>query len=345
MGQPKTGGGMGHMHGGHEKKLTPAQAFASRPGLSVVVPCYNEEECIRACHERLTAVCQGLAVDYELVFVNDGSADRTAGILLDLKKSDPRIVIVDLARNHGHQLALSAGLSVALGERVFVIDADLQDPPELLGEMMKVMDAGADVVYGQRRAREGESWFKLATAKLFYRALSRIAAFPIPHDTGDFRLMSRQVVDILNSMPESHRFIRGMVAWIGFDQVPMLYDRHARFAGETKYPFGKMLLLASDAMTAFAVAPLRFVYSLALVAALLAVLMIGWSFFAYLLNDTSPGWASLMVVVLAFSSVQLFCLGVIGEYISRIFTQVKGRPLFVIKAVHRDQSSRAGHSA
>jgi dolichol-phosphate mannosyltransferase len=305
--------------------------------LSIVVPCFNEEECISVCYKRLAASCDSLVnTSYEIVFVNDGSTDQTMKILLNLRELDRRIVIVDLARNYGHQLALSAGLSIVRGERVLVIDADLQDPPELLADMMAEMNRGADVVYGQRMSRENESWFKLASARLFYRLLSRVTSVPIPPNTGDFRLMTRQVVDILNSMPETHRFIRGMVSWIGFKQVPVWYERKSRFAGETKYPLAKMITLASDAVTAFATAPLRFVYTLAFAAALLAFGLIVWSVYSYLFENAVPGWSSLMVVVLTFSAIQLFALGIIGEYIGRIFIQVKGRPMFIIKQVHRD---------
>ena len=314
-----------------------AEAIEPTIPLSIVVPCFNEEQCISACYQRLVASCDRLINDcYEIVFVNDGSTDRTAEILLSIRERDRRVIIVDLARNYGHQLALSAGLSVTRGGRVLVIDADLQDPPELLGDMMAEMDRGADVVYGQRKRRDNESWFKLVSAKLFYRLLSRVASVPIPQDTGDFRLMTRQVVDILNSMPETHRFIRGMVSWIGFKQVPVFYERNSRFAGETKYPMRKMIMLGSDAITAFAIAPLRFVYTLAFAAALLALALILWSIYTFLSEKAVPGWSSLIVVVLTFSAIQLFALGIIGEYIGRIFIQVKGRPMFIIKQIHRD---------
>jgi glycosyltransferase involved in cell wall biosynthesis len=307
------------------------------PLLSVVVPFYNEELCVRACHERLTAACEKLTVSYELVFVNDGSADATLAGLLQAREQNPHVVVVDLARNHGHQLALSAGLSVARGQRILIIDADLQDPPELLGDMMALMDGGADVVYGQRRSRQGEGWLKLVTAKCFYRLLSRVASINIPHDTGDFRLMSRQVLEVVNAMPESHRFIRGMVSWVGFNQVPLVYDRQPRYGGTTKYPFRKMVLFALDAMTSFAVAPMRFAYILAFMAAVVAAILVVWSLWAFFAYETAPGWASLMVVVLVFSSIQLFCLGIMGEYISRIFVQVKGRPLFIVKKVYEQE--------
>ncbi|MFC7397696.1 glycosyltransferase family 2 protein [Chelatococcus sp. GCM10030263] len=325
------------MHGVSPLPTKETAAAARGISLSVVVPCFNESECVGACYDRLARVCSDLGVSrFELIFVNDGSTDGTLQSLQCLRKRDPRVVIVDLARNYGHQTALSAGLSVVRGERILVIDADLQDPPELLGEMMAAMDQGADVAYGQRRRRDGENWFKIASAKLFYRVLSHVSSVHIPPDVGDFRLMSRQVVDILNSMPETHRFIRGMVSWIGFNQVAIQYERASRFAGETKYPLAKMVSLASDAMTAFALAPLRFVYTMAFGAAALAVLLIGWSIYSYLFEDVVPGWSSLMVALLTFSAVQLFAMGIIGEYIGRIFIQVKGRPLYIVKQLHRD---------
>ena len=222
----------------------------ARSTLSVVVPCYDEAAVIRELHRRVTTVCRSLVGDsYELVLVNDGSRDKTWEILQMLAHCDDLVFAVDLSRNHGHQLALSAGLSLARGDRILVIDADLQDPPELLPHMMQLMDDGADVVYGQRVERDGETWFKKVSARTFYRLLLRMTDVPIPQDTGDFRLMSRRVVDALLAMPEYQRFIRGMVAWIGFRQVPLQYHRDKRFAGETKYSFGKMLTFALDAIT------------------------------------------------------------------------------------------------
>lgn len=314
----------------------------SRPvALSIVVPCYNERECVEACHGRLEKVCREAGIsDYELIFVNDGSTDGTLDILVPLQARDSRVVVVDLARNHGHQLALSAGLALTRGERVFVIDADLQDPPELLPEMMRLMDEGADVVYGQRLTRKGESLFKNVTAKLFYRFLARSTNVDIPLDTGDFRLMRRAVVDVLNRMPEAHRFVRGMVAWVGFNQVPLRYARAERFAGATKYPFRKMVRLALDAITAFATAPLRFAFGIALFAVFLALLLLGWSIYVYFFHDAVPGWSSLMVVFLFFTAVQLFSVAIIGEYIGRIFIQTKGRPLFVIRNVYNAEAHR-----
>jgi dolichol-phosphate mannosyltransferase len=248
------------------------------PELSVIVPCFNEQDCLPEFHHRMTAACRETGVaSYEIIIVNDGSDDRSLSILLELQRGDECVRVIDLARNHGHQIAISAGIAYARGGRVLVIDADLQDPPELLPAMMRKIDEGADVVYGQRNERIGESQFKRITAALFYRLMSRTSRTPLPLDTGDFRLMSRRVVDVLVSMPEAHRFMRGLVAWVGFTQVPIRYDRDARFAGATKYPLLKMLALSLDAITAFATAPLRVVFLVAVLAMAIAGLMLAWT--------------------------------------------------------------------
>jgi glycosyltransferase involved in cell wall biosynthesis len=310
------------------------QKASNCPSLSVVVPCYNEEAVVHELHRRVTAVCRdALGDDYELILVNDGSRDATWPMLRALTRRDARVIALDLSRNHGHQLALSAGLSIARGARILVLDADLQDPPELLPDMMRAMDAGADVAYGQRIERDGERWFKKFTAAAFYRVLLRMTDAPIPLDTGDFRLMSRRVLDTLLAMPEQHRFIRGMVAWIGFRQVPIHYRREQRFAGGTKYPLRKMLKFAVDAITGFSIAPLRLSLYLALgflgVAAALAVyVMCSWLFFGAV-----RGWSSMFLGMLVFSSVQLLSLAIIGEYLGRIYMQTKQRPLFVIREI------------
>jgi dolichol-phosphate mannosyltransferase len=271
---------------------------------------------------------------YEIVFVNDGSTDDTLDILRKIQVTDPAVRIVDLSRNHGHQLASSAGLTVARGDMVLLIDADLQDPPELLGKMIELLEQGADVVYGQRMRRHGETWFKRFTAALFYRLLSRSSKVVIPLDAGDFRLMRRHVVDILNQMSESHRFIRGLVAWTGFNQVALLYERDPRYAGSTKYPFLKMLNFSIDAFTAFATAPLRYVFLAALLAIVVAGAMLGWTAYSYFFLDAVAGWSSLMAVFLFFTSVQLLSLAVIGEYVGRIFIEAKKRPMFVIRNIY-----------
>jgi glycosyltransferase involved in cell wall biosynthesis len=312
------------------------------PDISVVVPCYNEEGVLAELYRRLMATIETLAIRAEVVLVNDGSKDGTWPILLDLASTDPRLVLVNLSRNHGHQLALTAGLSQATGRRILIIDADLQDPPELLPEMMTAMDSGADVVYGVRRRREGESKFKLATAALFYRLIERVTDVPIPRDAGDFRLISRRALDVLLAMPERHRFVRGMVSWIGFRQVPLPYDRHPRFAGETKYPLRKMFRFALDAITAFSTKPLAIASWAGIAMALVSCLLLAYSLVSWLRSDVVIGWTSLMATVTLLGSVQLVVLGVIGEYIGRMYEQVKGRPLFIIERVVRSSDGSPG---
>jgi glycosyltransferase involved in cell wall biosynthesis len=242
---------------------------------------------------------------------------------------------VSLSRNHGHQLALTAGLTVARGERVLIVDADLQDPPELLPEMMQAMDEGCDVVYGVRKQRSGETWMKLQTAKIFYRLLRQIAEFDIPADTGDFRLMSRRALDIFLSMPERHRFVRGMVSWVGLRQRPLLYERQARFAGRSKYPWAKMIRFAFDAITGFSVKPLKIAIYIGTLIGVLAVLTLGYVFRSWVTGHVVAGWTSLMVVVLLIGAAQLFVLGIIGEYLGQIFLESKRRPLFIIDQIYR----------
>lgn len=303
-------------------------------GLSIVVPCFNEEDVLPELVRRASAVaveCFGMS--WELILVDDGSTDRTRWMITELAQTRPNIRAVILSRNHGHQKALSAGLAYVRGGRILVLDADLQDPPELLPEMLALMQDGADVVYGQRRQRAGETAAKRATAASFYRLLDRLTDVDIPLDTGDFRLMSRTVVDYLNAMPEEDRFIRGMVSWLGFRQVPLLYDRAERFAGETKYPFKKMLQLAVDAITGFSIVPLRLATWLALFTTFLGALLIVWVLFRWFTGDVVSGWSSVMVVVLLVSSVQLLTIGILGEYIGRLYLQSKRRPHFVVERV------------
>jgi dolichol-phosphate mannosyltransferase len=312
--------------------------------LSVVAPCYNEEAVLPEFHRRMSAVCASLHQPYELVLVNDGSRDKTWDRMMEVAARDPQVVCVSLARNHGHQLALTAGLSVCRGERILIIDADLQDPPELLLPMLESMDQGAEVVYGQRRRRQGESAFKLATAALFYRLINKIADVAIPRDTGDFRLVSRRVLEILQSMPERHRFIRGMVSWIGFRQEALLYDRDARFAGETKYPLRKMFKFAVDAITAFSVKPLTFASLAGLLASAIGLGLFVYSLIAWTIGGTVSGWTSLMASVGVLGGMQLLVLGIMGEYLGRLYEQSKGRPLFLIdRIVRADSPSEAVH--
>ena len=306
-----------------------------RPALSVVIPCYNEAPSLDLLHARVSAAARAaVEEDYEILLVNDGSRDDSWAVMRRLAARDPRLVAVNLSRNHGHQLALTAGLDLCSGAQVLIIDADLQDPPELLGEMRRVMaEQEADVVYAVRRRREGETVFKRATAALFYRLLDRVTDTPIPLDTGDFRLMSRRALDAFLAMPEQARFIRGMVAWIGFRQVPLPYDRASRHAGETNYPLGKMIRLAFDAVTGFSTAPLRFAshVGLALTAAsLLLLVYIGVGFFT---GTAVQGWTSTMLVVVLLGAVQMFVLGMIGEYLGRLYVESKRRPLYLVADV------------
>ncbi|MDE2582197.1 MAG: glycosyltransferase family 2 protein [Rhodospirillales bacterium] len=301
--------------------------------LSIVVPCYNEEESVPEFHRRMSAAARQSAGHYEIVFVDDGSTDRTWPLLQELAATDSSVVAVKLSRNHGHQLALTAGLTQCRGERVLVIDADLQDPPELLKPMLALLESGADVVYGQRRTRKGETKFKTATAAVFYRLLRRLVDIEIPVDAGDFRLMSRRALEVLNRMPEHHRFIRGMVSWIGMRQVPILYDRDPRYAGETKYPLRKMIRFAIDAITGFSVAPLRLASFLGAAAAALSLLLMCYTLGSWLLGETIAGWTSLTSIVLLIGSVQLIVLGIIGEYLGRLYIEAKRRPLFVIETI------------
>lgn len=308
--------------------------YAPMPRLSIVAPCYNEEESLEVFCGRATAAARRLlGEDFEVVLVDDGSKDATWSIMERLCGTDPRIVAVRLLRNHGHQLAATAGLSVSRGERVMLIDADLQDPPELLAEMMALMDQGAHVVYGQRLQREGESAFKKFTAHAFYRLLTRLSAVAIPEDTGDFRLMERRIVDALLMMPERQRFIRGMVSWVGGKQIALKYNRDARYAGESKYPLAKMLHFATDAITSFSTVPLRLSIWLGTGAAVLAFAMLVYTIVEWFFGHTIQGWSSLMTAVTFFAAVQLIVLGVVGEYIGRVMHEVKGRPLFLIDEV------------
>jgi len=308
--------------------------LASWCRLSVIVPCYNEEASLAELHRRVTAACQQVAGgDYEILLVNDGSTDGTWAGLAALAARDARLRCIDLTRNYGHQCAVTAGLGLARGERVLLLDADLQDPPELLGAMMEKMDAGFDVVYGQRRSRQGEGFFKRASAALFYRLLRRLADVDIPPDTGDFRLMRRAVVEALNALPEQHRFVRGMVAWVGFRQTAVLYDREQRRSGQSHYPFWKMASLAVDAITSFSIVPLRLIVTLAGLTFLLSLLLMVYAFVSWAFFHAVTGWTSLISVVLFLGSVQLLSLGIIGEYVGRTFIESKRRPAYLIREV------------
>ena len=311
-----------------------------RPALSIVIPCYNEEACLPELHRRVSAAARAAAgEDHEIVLVNDGSRDASWAAMQMLAAADPRVVAINLSRNHGHQLALTAGLDLCAGARILVIDADLQDPPELLADMMAEMDRqAADVVYAVRRQRAGETAFKKGTAKLFYRLLSRLTDVDIPLDTGDFRLMSRRALDAFLSLPEQARFIRGMVAWVGFRQVPFAYDRAERFSGATKYPLGKMIAFALDAVTGFSTAPLRLASHIGLWLVLASVLLLVYIAIGFFTGSAVQGWTSTMLVVVVLGAVQMFVLGMIGEYLGRLYIESKRRPLYIVA----DIAGRAG---
>ncbi|MGC1305376.1 MAG: glycosyltransferase family 2 protein [Caulobacteraceae bacterium] len=313
-----------------------ANATATIPSLilSVVAPCYNEEGSLPAFVERMAAAAYAVAGPaFELILVNDGSRDATWPCIRALSTNRPEIVGVNLSRNHGHQLAVTAGLKLARGARVLIIDADLQDPPEVVSAMMEKMDDGFDVVFGRRHIRAGESVFKLTTAKLFYRLLHSVSEVEIPQDVGDFRLMSRRIVDRLNAMPERDRFLRGMVAWLGGRQTEVLYDRDRRYAGETAYTVAKMVRLAVNGLTGFSTAPLKVAVVLAFAGMGLAALIVLYALVGFMTGTAQPGWTSLALITVFFGVGQLGCIAIIGAYLGRIYTQVKGRPLFMIDEV------------
>ena len=314
-----------------------------RPALSVVIPCYNEEATLPVLHARVSATARAaVGDDHEIVLVNDGSRDGSWAAMQRLAAEDRHVVAVNLSRNHGHQLALTAGLDLCAGEQILIIDADLQDPPELLADMRVTMAREqADVVYAVRRKRQGETFFKKATAAAFYRVLDRVTDTPIPLDTGDFRLMTRRALDALLALPEQARFIRGMVAWVGFRQVPFPYDRAERHAGETNYPLGKMIRLALDAVTGFSTAPLRWASHLSVILAACSLLLLFYIAWGYFVSDRVQGWTSTMLVVVVLSSIQMFVLGMIGEYLGRLYIEAKRRPLYLVADIAGTAHGRA----
>jgi dolichol-phosphate mannosyltransferase len=298
---------------------------------SIVAPCYNEEANLPELYRRVKEVMDQTGETWELVLINDGSADRTSELMRELHTADPQVHYIDFARNFGHQIAVTAGMDYAQGEAVILIDSDLQDPPELFLEMIKKWKTGYEVVYAVRRERKGEGWFKLATAKLFYRMIYRITDVDIPLDTGDFRLMDRKVVNAMKQMKERHRFIRGMTSWVGFRQTGVHYDRAERFAGETKYPLRRMVKFAWDAVTGFSFFPLQLAMYLGFtIAGLSALGVIGVIIARLFGNQAFFGQATTLVMVLFLGGVQLISLGIIGEYLGRIYDEVKGRPMYVV---------------
>ncbi|MBN2047143.1 MAG: glycosyltransferase family 2 protein [Anaerolineaceae bacterium] len=300
--------------------------------ISVIAPIFNEEDCLHELHNRISGVFAGQEYDWELLMISDGSIDRSNEIIIELAEKDPaHIRPIIFARNFGHQIAVTAGLDYSQGDAVVIIDADLQDPPELILEMIEKWKEGFEVVYAVRGERAGESKFKLFTASLFYRLIQKITEVNIPLDTGDFRLMDRKVVDTLNTMRERHRFLRGMSAWVGFSQIGVKYNRSARYAGETKYPLKKMLKFALNAITSFSYFPLQLATYLGIFCALLSLLAI---IFVVILRLSGSqafyGQATTLTVVLFLGSIQLISLGILGEYIGRLYDEAKGRPLYIV---------------
>jgi polyisoprenyl-phosphate glycosyltransferase len=307
--------------------------FREKNLLSIVIPVFNEEESIGETVRRLLALRDKLppGLDVELVFVDDGSKDRSLSLLRGIAKQIASVKVISFSRNFGHQIAITAGIDSATGDYVAVIDADLQDPPELIADMYRLAQTGFDVVYGKRRSRAGESVFKKATAAAFYRLLNYMCEIDIPADTGDFRLMSRRVVEAFKQLRERHRFVRGMVPWLGFHTAPLEYDRVERYAGVTKYPLRKMLTFATNAILSFSKKPLTMAIRLGFLTIFAGFL--GGSYMLYLklfTNIPIPGLTAILLSIVVFSGVQILLIGVVGEYIARIFEEVKGRPLYLV---------------
>lgn len=311
------------------------------PVYSIIAPVYNEKETLPHFYERVKQVMETMSEPFEIIFVNDGSQDGSYQVLRELHKSDPRVRTIDFSRNFGHQIAISAGLDYARGSAIIIIDSDLQDPPEVIPEMIARWKVGAEVVYAQRRKRQGESRFKLLSAALFYRLIVRITSVKIPLDTGDFRLLDRRVVDTLRTMREHHRFMRGLSAWVGFRQESVLYERHERFAGETKYPLHKMIRFSMDAITSFSHVPLQLATTFGFVLAGLSLLGIVIAAILRIFTDAIVGQASTLILVLFLGGIQLIFLGIIGEYLGRIYDEVRARPLYIVREVLGEQAHEA----
>ncbi len=300
------------------------------PVLSVVIPAYNEEEVLRVFYDRLDAAMRGIGEPYELIFVNDGSRDKTGNILRELSAEHKEVRALHFSRNFGHQTAVTAGLDAAVGDAVIIIDCDLQDPPEVIPELVAKWREGHDVVYGKRARREGETAFKKFTAWAFYRVINGLSGVKMPEDTGDFRLVSRKAADAVRAMPEHNRYLRGMFTWVGFRQAEVLYNRDRRFAGETKYPIKKMLKLAMDGMLSFSLKPLAWITGLGCLLAAAGGLWLLILFFIAIFGGSGYGMSALGALAFLLSGAVVGCLGVLGAYVGRIYDEVKGRPLYFI---------------
>ena len=301
--------------------------------ISVIVPMYYEEEVAKECYTRLKNVLEKIEnYNYEIIFVNDGSKDKTLEILKKIAKENKNVKIISFSRNFGHQCAVTAGLRYVTGDAIVIIDADLQDPPELIPEMIKLWEEGNEVIYGKRKSREGESRFKLLTASMFYKTLNALSDVEIPKDTGDFRLVDRKVVEVINSLPEHNKFLRGLFSWVGFKQKAYEYERKERYAGKTKYPLKKMLKLAQDGIFSFSIKPLKIVGAMGILSVIISIILFVYAVLSYAFdwNNLVPGWTSLMVTMTFIGGMILISLWMIGEYIGRIYDETKRRPEYII---------------
>jgi len=301
--------------------------------LSVIVPCFNEEEVIEETYKRLTNVLKENHINYEILFINDGSIDKTLEILTNIAKNDPKIKIISFSRNFGHQSAVSAGIHHCKGDYAVIIDADLQDPPEVIPELLSLAKKEqANVVYGVRKKRKGETFFKRFTAWAFYKIINLLSDVPLPENTGDFRLIDKKVIDAFNQLPEKNKYIRGLISWIGFKQIPYYYVREPRFAGETKYPLSKMIKFATTALLYFTRKPLKLATTMGFMSIVVGLLLTVYVFLSLFLKpqQTVSGWASTIIIIIFFGGVQLLTIGVMGEYIGSIFDEIKNRPMYII---------------
>ena len=301
--------------------------------ISVVIPMYNEEEVANKSYTRIKEILENLKqYEYEIILIDDGSKDTTLNILQEIAKENERVKVISFSRNFGHQAAVTAGIKEVTGDAIVIIDADLQDPPELITDMLKLWEEGNEVIYGKRKKRKGESAFKFVTAKMFYKTLNALSDVEIPKDTGDFRLIDRKIIDVVNGLPEHNKFLRGLFSWVGFKQVPYEYERQERIAGKTKYPLKKMVKLATDGIISFSTKPLKLVGGLGIITIIISIIILIYSLvsYAFRLNQLSPGWTSIMVAITLFSGVQLLSIWIMSEYIARIYDETKNRPEYII---------------
>ncbi|MEM1323026.1 MAG: glycosyltransferase family 2 protein [Bacteroidota bacterium] len=300
--------------------------------ISVIIPVYNEEDNIGLLHQRTSAVMEQLKVNYELIFVNDGSRDKSIELVKELAQKHSEVKFIDFSRNFGHQVAVTAGLDRSTGDAVVIIDADLQDPPELIIEMYQKLRSGYEVVYAKRKRRDGESFLKRFTARMFYRILSKITSIHIPIDTGDFRIVDRKIVNILKQMPEKNKYLRGQISWIGFRQTYVEYDRQERHSGDTGYTYSKMLRFALDGITGFSDLPLKIVTYFGFIVSGFAFLVMVYALYSrFILQEYEPGWTSTILSILFIGGIQMIAIGIIGEYLSRMNSNIRNRPLYIVK--------------